>query len=54
MFLYLGGVVFLLERLMRSGRLGAGAISSSNHPASSDLYPAVIGPPAAHLSPRKP
>ncbi|HUE89992.1 MAG TPA: hypothetical protein VMO26_28260 [Vicinamibacterales bacterium] len=53
MFLYLGGLVFLLERLMRSGRLGEAAAPSPEARVHADLYPATIGPPAAHLSPRK-
>ena len=45
MLLYLGGVVFLLERFMRSVRLGAAVVSLS----PGQLYPAAIGPPAAQL-----
>jgi hypothetical protein len=39
MFLYLGGVVFVLERIMRSA-----LPNGSPAPASAALYPATIGP----------
>lgn len=49
MFLYLGGVVFLLEHFMRSARLGETVGRSSQV----DLYPATIGPPGSHLRTRQ-
>ena len=43
MFLYLGGVVFMLERMARSGRLGQlGAVTDGAE--AIELYPAVLTP----------
>jgi len=43
MFLYLGGVVFVLERMARSGRLGQ-LTSVTHESAPVELYPAVLMP----------